>query len=44
MQNDVVEANALPKTVTEERLAKVWAEVLSRSAVDIQESFFDLGG
>ncbi|VDK29103.1 unnamed protein product [Gongylonema pulchrum] len=44
MQNDVVEANALPKTATEERLAKVWAEVLSRSVIDIQESFFDLGG
>uniref|UniRef100_A0A915Q4E9 Carrier domain-containing protein n=1 Tax=Setaria digitata TaxID=48799 RepID=A0A915Q4E9_9BILA len=43
-QKDAVEANALPKTPTEERLAKVWAEVLSRTAIDIQESFFDLGG
>ncbi|KAL4002395.1 thioester reductase domain protein [Acanthocheilonema viteae] len=43
-QKDVVEASALPKTPTEERLAKVWAEVLSRTAIDIQESFFDLGG
>lgn len=44
MQRDVVEANALPKTPTEARLAKLWAEVLSRNAIDIQESFFDLGG
>ncbi|VDO64438.1 unnamed protein product [Onchocerca flexuosa] len=43
-QKDAVEASALPKTATEERLAKVWAEVLSRTAIDIQESFFDLGG
>ncbi|VIO90960.1 oxidoreductase, short chain dehydrogenase/reductase family protein [Brugia malayi] len=43
-QKDAVEASALPKTATEERLAKIWAEVLSRTAVDIQESFFDLGG
>lgn len=44
VQKDVVEASALPKTATEERLAKVWAEVLSQTVIDIQESFFDLGG
>ncbi|CAG9534692.1 unnamed protein product [Cercopithifilaria johnstoni] len=44
LQKDAVEASSLPKTPTEERLAKVWAEVLSRTAIDIQESFFDLGG
>lgn len=44
LQKDAVEASALPKTQTEERLAKLWTEVLSRTAIDIQESFFDLGG
>ncbi|MCP9258569.1 Non ribosomal peptide synthase [Dirofilaria immitis] len=42
MVPNTVEANALPKTATEERLAKVWAEVLSRTAIDIQESFLIL--
>lgn len=44
LQKDAVEASALPKTPTEERLAKIWAEALSRTVIDIQESFFDLGG
>ena len=43
-ERDVVEAEALPQTETERRLATIWAEVLQHSTLDIQESFFDLGG
>lgn len=43
-ENDIVEAEALPQTKTEQRLAKIWSEVLLHSTLDIQESFFDLGG
>jgi acyl-CoA synthetase (AMP-forming)/AMP-acid ligase II len=34
----------LPTTKTEKALVPIWAEILSLKSVDIQESFFDLGG
>lgn len=43
-QRDVVEADALPQTETENKLAQLWAEILNTQTLDIQESFFDLGG
>lgn len=43
-KRDVVEADALPQTETEHKLAEIWAEILQHSTLDIQESFFDLGG
>lgn len=43
-ESDIVEAESLPQTKTEQRLAKIWAQVLQHSTLDIQESFFDLGG
>lgn len=43
-ERDVVETEALPQTPTERKLAAIWAEVLQHSTLDIQESFFDLGG
>lgn len=33
-----------PRSALEERIARVWCEVLGRSAVDLQENFFDAGG
>ncbi|EDO29940.1 predicted protein [Nematostella vectensis] len=33
-----------PSTPTEKLLAEIWCEVLSLRTVDVQESFFDLGG
>ncbi|CAD5206504.1 unnamed protein product [Bursaphelenchus okinawaensis] len=43
-ERDVVETEALPQTPTEKKLAAIWADVLQHSTLDIQESFFDLGG
>ncbi|CAD5209355.1 unnamed protein product [Bursaphelenchus xylophilus] len=43
-ERDVVETEALPQTSTEKKLASIWADVLQHSTLDIQESFFDLGG
>lgn len=40
----MAEADALPQTPTEKRLAKIWADILNLQQIDIQESFFDLGG
>ena len=34
----------MPQTTVEERLAQIWAEVLSLAAVGIHDNFFDLGG
>jgi amino acid adenylation domain-containing protein len=33
-----------PRTVTEERLAAMWAALLSREVVGVHDGFFDLGG
>jgi hypothetical protein len=43
---DIVEAEALPQTETEQQLARIWMQVLhlGNGSLDIQESFFDLGG
>jgi amino acid adenylation domain-containing protein len=35
---------AAPRTPTEELVAGIWAEVLGREQVGVEESFFDLGG
>lgn len=43
-ERDVVETEALPQTPTEKKLAAIWADALQHSTLDIQESFFDLGG
>ena len=39
-----VDPEGMPTTETEKELAPLWAEVLQLKAVDVQESFFDLGG
>lgn len=41
---DVIEPEALPSTPTEVALAKLWADVLGLCTVDVNDSFFDLGG
>uniref|UniRef100_A0A1I8BUP7 Fatty acid synthase n=1 Tax=Meloidogyne hapla TaxID=6305 RepID=A0A1I8BUP7_MELHA len=43
---DVVEIEALPQTENEKELAKIWIEILHLGSghLDIQESFFDMGG
>lgn len=33
-----------PRTPTEQRLAGIWADLLGRAAVGVQDNFFDLGG
>jgi acyl carrier protein len=33
-----------PRTATEERLAKIWEELLETSDVGVNEHFFDVGG
>jgi amino acid adenylation domain-containing protein/FkbM family methyltransferase len=33
-----------PRTTTEELLAGIWAQVLGRERIGVEESFFDLGG
>ena len=35
---------AAPKTDMEKQMAKVWSKVLKLQDIDIQDSFFDLGG
>jgi amino acid adenylation domain-containing protein len=39
-----VRAGAAPRSVTERRLAALWAEILGRAEPGVDESFFDLGG
>ena len=38
------EVGAEPRTTTELAVARIWAEVLRRDRVGIQQNFFDLGG
>ncbi|MEV4702015.1 amino acid adenylation domain-containing protein [Actinoplanes sp. NPDC049316] len=33
-----------PRTVTEERVARIWADVLGRERVGVNDGFFELGG
>lgn len=41
---DDADEEGTPSTNTEKRLAKLWCDILSVRTVDVQESFFDLGG
>jgi acyl carrier protein len=38
------EGYVAPQTPLEERVAKIWSELLHREAVGVKENFFDLGG
>ncbi|ESP02709.1 hypothetical protein LOTGIDRAFT_171784 [Lottia gigantea] len=38
------DSDGKPKTPTETSLARIWSQVLSISDIDIEESFFDMGG
>lgn len=38
------DTSAAPRTDLEKRLARLWAELLDRSAVGVHDNFFDLGG
>jgi acyl carrier protein len=37
-------AYVAPRTPTEEVVANIWAEVLRRDKISIEDNFFDLGG
>ena len=39
-----VDVEGLPCTPTETKLMPLWGDVLQLKIVDVQESFFDLGG
>ncbi len=39
-----VDPESAPSTDTEKDLAAIWIDVLQLKAIDIHESFFDLGG
>ncbi|MCB8954285.1 MAG: amino acid adenylation domain-containing protein [Ardenticatenales bacterium] len=41
---DLAEAYAPPRTITEESLAAIWADVLQVQQVGVHDNFFDLGG
>lgn len=43
-KQEAVDKEGLPSTETERKLMKLWAEALQLDSVDVQESFFDLGG
>lgn len=43
-RSDSVESYVAPRNPVEERLAAIWAEVLGRDQVGINDNFFDLGG
>ena len=38
------DAEGMPSTDTERHLLPIWASVLQLTLIDVQESFFDLGG
>ncbi|HEY0735446.1 MAG TPA: amino acid adenylation domain-containing protein [Herpetosiphonaceae bacterium] len=42
--DDGAQADAGPRTPTEELLATIWATVLGRERIGLHENFFDLGG
>ncbi|HEY1353938.1 MAG TPA: amino acid adenylation domain-containing protein [Ktedonobacteraceae bacterium] len=44
VQREVVPEEQAPRTALEMQLAQIWARVLGRERVGIQENFFDLGG
>jgi non-ribosomal peptide synthetase component F len=44
MQPQLEEAYQAPRTMTEEMLAQLWANVLGQSQVSINRNFFELGG
>ena len=41
--NDMV-TEGKPSTETEVKLSPLWADVLNVKVIDVQESFFDMGG
>ena len=43
-QEEGLAAEGRPSTVTEITLSEIWIAVLRLKEIDIQESFFDLGG
>ena len=43
-KQEAVDKEGQPSTNTERKLVALWAEVLQLENVDVQESFFDLGG
>ena len=42
--NSETDQEGMPTTPTEKALAPLWCEVLRLKTIDVQESFFDLGG
>ena len=43
-RTQAIDADGQPSTPTEQQMATLWADVLDLRAVDVHESFFDLGG
>ena len=43
-ENIEQDAESIPTTESEKALAPIWCNVLGLDTIDIQESFFDLGG
>ena len=43
-RSEQLDVEGTPSTETEKVLAPLWTDVLQLKAVDVQESFFDLGG
>ena len=43
-QETEVDPEGAPTTDTERALVPIWADVLHMKVIDVQESFFDLGG
>lgn len=41
---NLLETESIPQTKTEQRLTKIWANLLENSKFDIHEDFFELGG